>query len=771
MEATMRLSIFAFLSLLSMNLVQAQDYSLTATYGDITLTSGFLPDPYTVDVFAGGDIDAASLAGACIGSIADAPDLQLEYGAGLETLYLSVLSDNDTSLVINTPTGAWLCDDDSGEGLNPQLEFTGDNSGTYDIWIGTVGDEGYVSATVYVSELAATERLSESDIELETDDQGRVELGQLQVNDLTRDNGAYQDNHSFLGNPGEEVVIDLRSRDFDSYLIVQSPSGEEFSNDDYNGDTRRSLLNLSLEESGQYQVLVSSYYADENGPYTLTISSDDSSAIGINRDQEGALATNDATRSGGQYQDTYEFQGTPGQRVMVDLTSSDFDTYVILESPFGSIVQNDDMEITGHSMIESELEESGTYRVHVTSYNVGETGGYRLRIEGESRLTVAEQSSRDTFTLDFGQVASGRLEEGDATPESGRFQDFYSFTGNAGQDVRIELNSDQFDTFLRVVTPDGSEIENDDHEGNTARSVVELQLPQSGRYSVIATSYREAETGTYRLDANLSAISFVQSAISVDAGSNVYGIFVGISDYSELRQTNPGWGDLSFTADDAIVARDALIDSAGMAAQNAITLIDRDATIENVTQAFTTLSSRVGADDVFVFFYSGHGGQEARISGPNAADADGYDETLALSNGTISDDRVSVLFDQIGTAVSLIILDSCYSGGFAKDVVSRPGRMGLFSSDEDVPSLVAGKFRAGGYLSYFFKEAVENGRADKDGDEAINAMELSQYLHERYSGEAQSKGRSDFDTPDFGYQHLIADRGGVTHDAVLFLLR
>jgi hypothetical protein len=154
-----------------------------------------------------------------------------------------------------------------------------------------------------------------------------------------------------------------------------------------------------------------------------------------------------------------------------------------------------------------------------------------------------------------------------------------------------------------------------------------------------------------------------------------------------------------------------------------------------------------------------------------ASDADGYDETLALSNNTITDDEVNELFNQLSAGTQLIILDSCFSGGFAKDVISRPGRMGLFSSDEDVPSLVAGKFQAGGYLSYFFQDAITGGNADFDGDNSINAMELSQYIHERYNFESLSKGPSTFDTPDFGYQHLVADRGGVTHDQILFNVR
>jgi hypothetical protein len=186
----------------------------------------------------------------------------------------------------------------------------------------------------------------------------------------------------------------------------------------------------------------------------------------------------------------------------------------------------------------------------------------------------------------------------------------------------------------------------------------------------------------------------------------------------------------------------------------------------HIEAAFADISARIGPDDAFVFFFSGHGGQVPRPDGPDMLDADGQDETLALSDQEITDDDMRALFDGISARVSVIVLDSCFSGGFAKDVVSAPGRMGMFSSDEDVTSLVALKFEAGGYLSYFLQQALENGDADENDDRAIDALELSQYIRLRYSQEAMLKSR--FSAPDFSYQHLVVDRGGVNHDTVLF---
>ncbi len=489
-----------------------------------------------------------------------------------------------------------------------------------------------------------------------------------------------------------------------------------------------------------------------------------------NIEETGVLSADDPTRpSSGGYVDTYEFDGAPGRQVIIDLTSDDFDTYLVLTSPSGAVQENDDTDSLYHSQIITDLSETGTYRAQVTSFETGETGAYRLSIAQSAAVAAAPgQASRDTVELALGQSVSGELQDSDSEYEPSRFQDLYSFSGSAGQHVRVDLSGD-FDTYLVLRGPGGEEFTNDDYNGSYTRSLIDVTLPEAGRYQVVATSYGAETIGDYNLSVGLldSAPAGITPNI-VDEGSTIYGIFAGISDYSQLRQTNPGWGDLSYTVDDAIIARDALIASAGMRAENAYTFTDRQATLGNIEEAFDEIAAQINPDDVFVFFYSGHGGQEERAGGANAADADSYDETLALSGQTVTDDEIDALFDKINAAASLIILDSCFSGGFAKDVVSSPGRMGLFSSDEDVPSLVANKFQAGGYLSFFFKEAVEGGRADEDGDNAISAMELSQYLHLRYSEEAMTKGPSRFDTPHFGYQHLVVDRGGVSHDAILF---
>jgi hypothetical protein len=315
---------------------------------------------------------------------------------------------------------------------------------------------------------------------------------------------------------------------------------------------------------------------------------------------------------------------------------------------------------------------------------------------------------------------------------------------------------------LGLVTPSGEEIANDDFKDDTNRSVIELTLPETGRYRVQATSYAAGETGRYRL-----ALTPVDAALPAERGSHgrVYGLFAGISDYE------PPNTDLQYTAEDALRIRDALIGGGGMQAADAHTLLDSAATVGQVTRAIRDIAARMGPDDTFVMFYSGHGGQVPRADGPAASDPDAMDETLALYDGELRDDELRELFDEIEEGTVLLWLDSCFSGGFAKDIVSAPRRMGIFSSEEDITSNVASKFRAGGYLSLFLDEAIAQGLADEDGDRAITAIELSQYLHERYRADVKGSepaGRLVRTEMTLGYQHLVVDRGSIGAYDVLF---
>lgn len=150
-KTLIRAAAVAALAVTAAGAASAQDSSLRANFGEISLSAGFTPDPYTVSITAGGSVNGGNLPGACTGMISNAPDFQVSYRAGSLPLVFRTISSADTTLIINGPDGRWYCDDDSYGDGDAEVRFSRPQSGVYDIWIGTFSG-GTARATLSITE-------------------------------------------------------------------------------------------------------------------------------------------------------------------------------------------------------------------------------------------------------------------------------------------------------------------------------------------------------------------------------------------------------------------------------------------------------------------------------------------------------------------------------------------------------------------------------------------------------------------------------------------
>lgn len=600
---------------------------------------------------------------------------------------------------------------------------------------------------------------------------GQPVTGTLEATETKSDqSNAVADVFQLQGQQGEQFTLTLTSDAFDPYLYVRGPGSLSQDNDDDGTGSYNSRLTVTFPENGTAQVYVTSFSRNATGGYQLLVERTGEAPIAASaptgegppvaaQQFTGELAQGDNQLQSGEYADTYPLLGVAGQRVEISLASSQFDTYVAISGPngFGEFNDDDTERGTRNSRLVTTIPANGEYTIHVTSYAAGETGAYQLNI-GQAQASTPGDALAGAPGAAFaaGQTMNGELAQGDTQLQTGEFIDTYNFQGTAGQRVVIDMRSTQMDPYLILMAPSGAQEDNDDiAPGSDTNSRIETTLAESGQYRIGATSYQPGERGAYVVTLQQGDAPQVSAS---NSARHVYAVMVGISDY-------PGSGnDLPLTAEDARKLQAAL-QRQGTLAPESVTLIDGQATRANVRAAIQRVAAAAGPDDLFLFFYSGHGNQ---VRGTvSSTEPDGKDETIEMVDGSITDDEMNQMFQQVRAQTSLLILDSCFSGGFARDVVSRPGVMGLFSSEEDLTSAVAEKFEAGGFLSHFIQTGL-SGAADENRDRVITAGELGAYVRREFAREENISASTQDGQQN--YQFPVVERGAVQVDAPVLAL-
>ena len=110
----------------------------------------------------------------------------------------------------------------------------------------------------------------------------------------------------------------------------------------------------------------------------------------------------------------------------------------------------------------------------------------------------AQLTSLGQLTPDTPIVHTGTLGPGDEQTNSGQYRERFTVDVTAEQPLRIEMTSDALDTYLMVLTPNRERTDNDNF-GPANRSRVIVTPHHDGQCLVIATTYPNGQTGTYRL--------------------------------------------------------------------------------------------------------------------------------------------------------------------------------------------------------------------------------------------------------------------------------
>jgi hypothetical protein len=152
---------------------------------------------------------------------------------------------------------------------------------------------------------------------------------------------------------------------------------------------------------------------------------------------------------------------------------------------------------------------------------------------------------------------------------------------------------------------------------------------------------------------------------------HVYALLVGIDAYSGVVPP------LSGCVNDVRAFGEVLRGRVAAEELSMVTVTDEDATRESVTREFASHLGQAGADDVALFYYSGHGAYQEAPQELWDFEPDHRNETLVLVDSRepggwdLADKELAVLIAQVAGSGChlLVVLDCCHSGDATRDVM------------------------------------------------------------------------------------------------------
>lgn len=385
---------------------------------------------------------------------------------------------------------------------------------------------------------------------------GQTRSGELQTDDiLLTATDSYADVYTLEGRRGQTVTATVRSSAFDTVVAVTGDGDFFQSNDDGPNMGTNSSLTFTFPSDGRFTLAVTSLQPRTTGAYTLSVG--DARATGaqaavpaprppaprapspsgpaerpasVGRLAFGPTGTGTISgselpsRSRGRPHDLWEFSGRAGQRVVIEVASSSFDTYAELVLNGQVLSFNDDAAGQGtNSRLDYTLPQSGIYLVQVSPFLDSGRGTYSIRLSEAGASAQPQTGPAGTVSmsgaalatalgggaatpgsaavpavpsrqidglpvLEAGRVYRGYIAPGDTDLGNGQFVDNYVFEGRRGQRATLTMRSAQIDSVLVMTNESGFQASNDDGPNMGTDARIEAVLPADGLYTIAASA-------------------------------------------------------------------------------------------------------------------------------------------------------------------------------------------------------------------------------------------------------------------------------------------
>lgn len=121
-----------------------------------------------------------------------------------------------------------------------------------------------------------------------------------------------------------------------------------------------------------------------------------------------------------------------------------------------------------------------------------------------SLAAIAQSRLYDPVPLTPGKSISDKLSNQDIPTGQGGFARDYVLQLSAGNQLAIDLTSDNFDSIVSLIAGDGSTVaENDDGPDGSTNSLLFTRIAKPGTYYIRVRSFGEVAGGTFTLKVTL----------------------------------------------------------------------------------------------------------------------------------------------------------------------------------------------------------------------------------------------------------------------------
>jgi hypothetical protein len=344
---------------------------------------------------------------------------------------------------------------------------------------------------------------------------GQTVSGRLDASDFVRDSdNTYYDDWFYEGRAGEQITVTQRSSDFDSWLLIGRVVNGEFQLDEFNDDDaggNDARIEITLPTTGRYVIRVNVVGRGRTGAYTLSLSSASGSSGGSSggnvlsagQSFTGALESSDPLWTDNTHYDLWRYRGRAGERVTIIMRSPSFNSYMqygrLNGNEFSYLGGSTSRTIGGQqeTVLDITLPETGEYGIRANSHG-RHTGEYVLTVSSSGASAIIPAPSSSARTIAVGSTIRGSLTPADAQTDSGWYHEDYTFSGSARQMIQVDLQSEEFDTFIDLYQ--GTRwVAEDDDGGDGLDSRLVYTLPESGTFTICVRSRYANRTGSYTL--------------------------------------------------------------------------------------------------------------------------------------------------------------------------------------------------------------------------------------------------------------------------------